>query len=78
MRGEIPLFSPYILIILMSESDPDLVYIDAELVQELQEYTEDIVSLWCNDNIKSGELAWAIIECLAQAKQAELQGMFDE
>ena len=48
--------------------------ISRELLQELTEVIEDTVEYFCDQNAQSGEKTWAIIECLAIAKQAELQG----
>ena len=45
----------------------------AQLVM-LTELIEDSVEFYCDQNTTSGQLAWAIVECLAVAKQAELKG----
>lgn len=45
-----------------------------ELHQELTELIEDTVEYYCDKNMMSGELTWIIIECLAQAKQAQIRG----
>ena len=45
----------------------------AQLVQ-LTELIEDTVEYYCDQNVVSGQLVWAVVECLAVAKQAELQG----
>ena len=45
----------------------------AQLVQ-LTELIEDTIEYYCDQNMASGQLAWAVVECLAVAKQAELQG----
>ena len=49
--------------------------ISREQLQELTEVIEDTVEYSCDQWTISGEKAWAIIECLAIAKQAELAGL---
>ena len=49
--------------------------ISREKLNELTEIIEDTVEYACDQWMLSGELAWTVIECLAQAKQAELQGV---
>ena len=49
---------------------------------ELREVVEDTIEYFCDESAKngefiSGETAWAMIECLAQAKQAQLKGLVD-
>ena len=44
--------------------------------QELRELLEDTIEYFCDNERVSGEVAWTITECLAIAKQAELQGVF--
>ena len=48
--------------------------ISRELLNEINEVIEDTVEYACDQNMLSGELVWAIVECLAIAKQAELKG----
>ena len=48
--------------------------LDAETHQELVELFEDSIQYFCDDHMISGELAWIVLECLAKAKQKELQG----
>ena len=48
--------------------------ISREQLQELTEVIEDTVEYSCDQWMISGEKAWAIIECLAIAKQAEIAG----
>ena len=43
-------------------------------LKEFTEVIEDTVEYFCDQHAQSGEKTWAIIECLAIAKQAELQG----
>ena len=49
--------------------------ISKEKLQELTEIIEDTVEYACDQWLLSGELAWTVVECLAQAKQAELKGL---
>ncbi len=42
---------------------------------ELVQVLEDTVQYACDQWLISGETAWAIIECRAIAKQAELAGL---
>ena len=48
--------------------------ISREQLQELTEVIEDTVSYACDQWMISGEKAWAVLECLAIAKQAEIAG----
>ena len=36
---------------------------------------EDAVEFFCDEERVSGEIAWTIVECIATAKLAELQGL---
>ena len=49
--------------------------ISNEKLAELTEIIEDTVEYACDQWMLSGELAWSVLECLAVAKQAELQGL---
>jgi len=49
--------------------------ISREKEQELRELLEDTIEYFCDQQQVSGELAWTITECLAIAKQAELEGL---
>ena len=49
--------------------------ITREQHDELIEVLEDTVEYACDQWMISGEAAWAIIECRAIAKQAELAGL---
>jgi len=49
--------------------------ISLEQLNELTEVVEDTVEYACDQYRMSGEKAWAILECLALAKQAELAGL---
>ncbi len=49
--------------------------VSPEQLQELTEVIEDTVEYACDQYTMSGEKAWAIIECLAIAKQAEIAGL---
>ncbi len=42
---------------------------------DLVECVEDMVEYVCDQHMLSGEAAYAIIECLAIAKQAQLKGL---
>ena len=50
--------------------------ISREQEQELRELLEDTLEYFCDSNQVSGQVAWTVTECLAIAKQAELQGVF--
>jgi hypothetical protein len=41
---------------------------------EFQEIIDDAVEYFCDHETISGELAWTLIECLATAKIAEING----
>ena len=47
--------------------------INRELATEIQEVIEDTVGYLCSENMISGELVWTMLECLSQAKVAELE-----
>lgn len=47
-------------------------------LDELTSVIEDTVEYACDQQTMSGELAWKIIECLAVAKIAELNGELGE
>ena len=49
--------------------------ISREQLKELTEVIEDTVEYACDKEMISGQKAWAIIECLAVAKQAEIAGL---
>ena len=49
--------------------------ISREQLQELTEVIEDTVEYACDQWMISGEKAWAVLECLAIAKQAEIAGV---
>ncbi len=49
--------------------------ISREQLTELTEVIEDTVEYSCDQWMISGEKAWAIVECLAIAKQAEMAGL---
>jgi len=48
--------------------------ISREVMNELKEIIEDSVEYFCDSNMVSGEVAWTIIECLAEAKVAQIKG----
>ncbi len=43
-------------------------------LDELRSVIEDTIEYYCDKEQVSGELAWICVECLALAKQKELQG----
>ena len=50
---------------------------------DLRETLEDMVEYWCSEQRKEGELisgetAWKMISCIAAAKEAQFQGMFND
>ncbi len=47
--------------------------VNRELAAEIQEVIEDTVGYLCDENMLSGEIVWTMLECLAQAKVAELE-----
>ena len=49
-------------------------HISGPQLTELTEVVEDTIEYFCDKEQVSGELAWTVLECLAQAKQAELKG----
>lgn len=48
--------------------------ISRDLLNEITEVVEDTIEYACDQHMLSGELVWAVVECLAIAKQAELKG----
>ena len=48
--------------------------LDYQTHVELKELLEDSVQYFCDENMISGELAWLVVETLAQAKMAQLKG----
>ena len=49
--------------------------ITKEQAHELRELIEDTVEYYCDQNMISGETAWTVVECIATAKVAQLQGV---
>jgi hypothetical protein len=43
-------------------------------LQELTELFEDTAEYYCDQNVMSGQKLWSVLECLASAKLAELNG----
>ena len=43
-------------------------------VRELRELLEDSLEYYCDENMVSGEVAWTVVECMAIAKLAQIQG----
>jgi|TARA_B100001094_G_scaffold144170_1_gene139671 hypothetical protein len=52
--------------------------ISQEQHDQLIELIEDTIGYFCDENMVSGELAYSIMECLATAKVAEMQGIITE
>lgn len=48
-----------------------------EDLQQLTELFEDTAEYYCDQNIISGQKLWTVLECLATAKLAELNGEID-
>ena len=48
--------------------------ITQQALAELTEVVEDTVQYACDQEMISGELAWTVVESLAQAKLAQLRG----
>ena len=49
-------------------------HISGPQLNELTEVIEDTIEYFCDKEQVSGELAWTVIECLAIAKLAEMNG----
>tara|TARA_R100001129_G_scaffold70294_2_gene47954 strand:- start:2218 stop:2388 length:171 start_codon:yes stop_codon:yes gene_type:complete len=49
--------------------------ITKDQLDDLSEIIEDTVEYFCDKEQASGEKVWTVIECLCQAKLAELRGM---
>ena len=43
-------------------------------LHEITELFEDTAEYYCDENVISGQKLWTVIECLATAKLAELNG----
>jgi len=48
--------------------------ITREQATELKELLEDTLEYYCDQEMMSGETAWSLVECIAVAKQAQIQG----
>ena len=60
----------------------DRITIEPEVLHEINGLIEDAVAYACTSDVTqgaliSGETVWKIVECLAIAKQAEFNGMFN-
>ena len=53
---------------------PFFMQISQEQLKELTELFEDTAEYYCDDKIISGQKLWTVLECLATAKLAELNG----
>ena len=49
-------------------------HISRDQLKELTEVIEDTIEYACDKETISGELAWTVVQCLAEAKIAELKG----
>ena len=49
--------------------------ITPQQAHEIYELIEDTVQYYCDEHMLSGELVYAVVECVALTKQAELQGL---
>ncbi|AEC53114.1 hypothetical protein SCRM01_168 [Synechococcus phage S-CRM01] len=52
-------------------------YTTEEDLKEITELIEDTVEHLCDANTLSGEFVWGVVECLAAAKLAQIQGLID-
>ena len=43
-------------------------------LQEITELFEDTAEYYCDSNVISGQKMWTVLECLAKAKLAQLNG----
>ncbi len=43
-------------------------------LKEMTELFEDTAEYYCDDNVISGQKFWTVLECMATAKLAELNG----
>lgn len=50
-------------------------HISKAQLDEITGLIEDSVQYFCDNERVSGELVWTVVECLAQAKQAEIKGL---
>ena len=51
--------------------------LDKEVHDDLVGVIEDSVQYICDENMISGELAWTVVETLATAKLAQINGEID-
>ena len=49
--------------------------LDRNKFNELKEIIEDSVEFFCDENMISGELAYIIVETIAEAKLAQFRGL---
>ena len=43
-------------------------------LKEITELIEDTIEYYCDKEVVSGQLAWTVVQCLATAKLAEIEG----
>ena len=48
--------------------------ITQDQLDEITELLEDTAEFYCDDKLVSGQKLWTVLECLATAKLAELNG----
>ena len=48
--------------------------INQDQLDEITELLEDTAEFYCDDKLVSGQKLWTVLECLATAKLAELNG----
>ena len=49
--------------------------LDREVLNELTKVIEDTIEYACDHHQLSGEMVWKVVECIAIAKQAEIEGL---
>ena len=50
-------------------------HISQQQLDEITGLIEDSVQYFCDNERLSGELAWTVVQCLAETKLAELKGL---
>lgn len=48
--------------------------LDRDTSNDLRELMEDSIEFFCDNYMISGELAWIVVETIAQAKIAQMRG----
>lgn len=57
----------------MTNNPTPMYTVTPEVAHELRELMEDTVAQFCQENMISGELAWLMAGCVAEAKTAEFK-----